>query len=129
MNLKKRLNNLAHWAKQTIGTLYCISKHPETPRLAKITALIALAYALSPIDLIPDFIPLLGYLDDLVILPLLVGLAIRLVPKSLLKACETEAREHPVRLKKQWGAAVIIILLWIGIIAIILKTIGVAAPR
>ncbi|MCA1949469.1 MAG: DUF1232 domain-containing protein [Treponema sp.] len=123
MKIKQRLEALGLWAKRTIGTLYYLTIHPETPKLAKVVAIIALAYALSPIDLVPDFIPILGYLDDLIILPLLVGLAIKLVPQNLFQVCEAEAQEHPVSLKKQWGAAVFIILFWLVIIGLILKTI------
>ncbi|HRS03860.1 MAG TPA: YkvA family protein [Treponema sp.] len=121
MGLKKQLDAAAQWAKCTIGTLYYVSRHPGTPWSAKVVALIALGYALSPIDLIPDFIPLLGYLDDVIILPLLVGLAVRLVPKDIVSACEAEANEHPLSLKKQWGAAVVIVCLWLVLIALILK--------
>ncbi|AEJ20948.1 YkvA family protein [Gracilinema caldarium] len=116
MNIKHFFKSLASWAKQTIGTLYYVSKHPETPWLAKLLTGIALAYALSPIDLIPDFIPLLGYLDDFIILPLLVGLAIKLVPKELLSVCAAEAEAHPVSLKKQWGVALVILCIWLLVI-------------
>lgn len=129
MKLKQRLEALGLWAKQTIGTLYYITIHPETPKLAKVVAVIALGYALSPIDLIPDFIPVLGYADDFIILPLLVGLAFRLVPKELVQACEAEAREHPVSLKKHWGAAIFIIIFWLAIIGVILKIVIVGFGR
>lgn len=128
MNIKHFFKSLASWAKQALSTLYYVSKHPETPHVAKVVALIALAYALSPIDLIPDFIPILGYLDDFIILPLLVGLAIKLVPKSLVVACEAEAQAHPVSLRKHWGAAIVILCFWVVIIGLILKKVFFAVP-
>jgi uncharacterized membrane protein YkvA (DUF1232 family) len=67
-------------------------RHPRTPRASRILLGAAIAYALSPIDLIPDFIPVFGHLDDLVILPLLIWLAIRLIPKQVIEECRaTEA--------------------------------------
>lgn len=121
MSVKQRLASFAVWAKQAINTLYYVSKHPETPWYAKLIAVIALAYALSPIDLIPDFIPILGYLDDCIILPILVGIAVKLVPNRVVSACEVEAQAHPVLLKKKWGAAIVIICFWVVLIILILK--------
>lgn len=64
-----------------------VLRHPRTPRAAKLLLGAAVAYVVSPIDLIPDFIPALGHLDDLVVLPLLVWLALRLIPKDVLEEC------------------------------------------
>ncbi|MGH8354656.1 MAG: YkvA family protein, partial [Pseudomonas sp.] len=81
------LNSLKGWARalqrEVIALWFC-SKHPATPLAAKLLALAVVAYALSPIDLIPDFIPLLGYLDDLLLLPLGLWLALRLTPPEVL---------------------------------------------
>jgi uncharacterized membrane protein YkvA (DUF1232 family) len=71
--------------------LWKLFKHPDTPRAARWTAIAVLAYALSPIDLIPDFIPVLGLLDDLILVPLGIALAVRLTPKPLWEACLREA--------------------------------------
>lgn len=76
MNLKQRSKQL----KQDIPVIYLVMKSSETPILAKILAFLSIAYALSPIDLIPDFIPVLGYLDDLVILPMLIVWTIKCIP-------------------------------------------------
>jgi uncharacterized membrane protein YkvA (DUF1232 family) len=123
MKVKQRLESFGAWAKQKISILYYVSKHPETPWLAKIVTVIAVAYALSPIDLIPDFIPILGYLDDCIILPLLVALAVKLVPAKVVAVCEAEAEAHPVSLRKQWGVALVILCIWLLIIGVILKTV------
>lgn len=78
--------NLNEWSKQLkidIPVLYQCLKRKKTPILAKLFTGIAVAYALSTIDLIPDFIPVLGYLDDIIILPLLISLAIKCIPREL----------------------------------------------
>lgn len=73
--------------------LYLASREPQVPGLARLLIVVALAYALSPVDLIPDFIPLLGYLDDLILVPILLWLAIRMVPAPVWDRClETAAR-------------------------------------
>jgi uncharacterized membrane protein YkvA (DUF1232 family) len=71
------------------------------------------AYAMSPIDLIPDFIPILGYLDDLIILPLLITLCVRRIPEAIMKDSMKKAEEKPIRLKKNWLVATVIIIIWI----------------
>lgn len=89
MNLKQRSKQL----KQDIPALYLVMKSSETPILAKILAFLTIAYALSPIDLIPDFIPVLGYLDDLVILPMLIVWTIKCIPKPVWQKAQNEAQE------------------------------------
>lgn len=81
MSLKER----AHKLRRDIPAVYLALKKQETPLLAKICAAMAIVYALSPIDLIPDFIPVLGYLDDVLLLPLLVTLTIKLIPDEIFK--------------------------------------------
>jgi uncharacterized membrane protein YkvA (DUF1232 family) len=92
--------------------LWKLFKHPETPRAARWVAILVLAYALSPIDLIPDFIPVLGLLDDLVLVPLGLALAMRLTPKPLWEARLREARESAENLPRLWVGAVLIGLVW-----------------
>ena len=70
---------------------YLAARHPATPWYAKLLAALLVAYALSPIDLIPDFIPVLGYVDDLILLPLGIALAIRLLPSAVLDECRARA--------------------------------------
>jgi len=77
---------------QEIDFYRLVLRHPRTPRLSKILLGVAIAYAVSPIDLIPDFIPVVGHLDDLVILPLLIWIAVRLIPKSVIAECR-QAKE------------------------------------
>jgi uncharacterized membrane protein YkvA (DUF1232 family) len=72
-------------------TLYLACRHPRVPWYAKILALIVVGYALSPIDLIPDFIPVLGYLDDLILIPLGIMLVIRLVPADVIVECRAKS--------------------------------------
>lgn len=84
MTLKTRANQL----KTDIPALFIALKDKETPLLAKIFAGLTVAYALSPIDLVPDFIPVLGYLDDIILLPLLVALTIRFIPTEILENTE-----------------------------------------
>jgi len=87
MNLKEKANAL----KTYILALFIAMKRKDTPIVAKIFAGITVAYALSPIDVVPDFIPVLGYLDDLIILPLLATLAIRLIPNEIMEICKAES--------------------------------------
>ena len=110
-----KLGNAARLATQLIA-LWRLVRHRDTPRAPKLLGLAVLAYALSPIDLIPDFIPVLGLLDDLVLIPLGVALVVRLTPARLWQARLDEARVHAGRLPRLlWGAA-IVALLWLLLI-------------
>jgi uncharacterized membrane protein YkvA (DUF1232 family) len=110
-----RFANTARLAVWLIA-LWKLFKHPDTPRAAKLVAIFVLGYALSPIDLIPDFIPLLGQLDDLVLIPLGVALAIRLTPKPLWEARMREAEASREELPKLWWGAVLIGLVWLALL-------------
>ena len=110
-----RLINRARLLKRDIVTLWFAYRHPQMPLSAKIAAILIVAYAFSPIDLIPDFIPVLGYLDDLVLLPLGIWLALRLVPPPVLAQARTQAaawlearRPKP----RNWVAAAVFVTLW-----------------
>ena len=99
-------------------------KDKKTPWYAKLFAALTVAYALSPIDLIPDFIPILGYLDDLIILPSLVALTIKFIPKDVFDEYRTQAKDMWQNGKpKKWYYAIPIILIWALIIFLILKAI------
>ncbi len=106
-----RFANAARLATYLIA-LWKLARHAETPAAAKLVALAVLAYAVSPIDLIPDFIPVLGQLDDLILLPLGVALAVKLTPKPLWEARLREAEVSREQLPKLWWGAAAIVLLW-----------------
>ena len=109
----EKLKSRARALKQEAFAVYLAAKDSRTPWYAKAVAFITIAYALSPIDLIPDFIPILGYLDDLLIVPAGIALAIRLIPAEVLEdARETVATQGVGRSVGYIGAAIIIII-WI----------------
>jgi len=95
-----------------LTALWKLFKHPQTPKPAKWVAAAVLAYALSPIDLIPDFVPVLGLLDDIVIVPLGVALAVRLTPRPLWEQLLREAEAAPLKLPKLWWGAALIVGVW-----------------
>jgi uncharacterized membrane protein YkvA (DUF1232 family) len=110
----ERLRAWARGIKRDVHALYLASRDERVPWYAKAVALAVAAYALSPIDLIPDFIPVIGYLDDLVIVPLGILLAVRLIPAEVLaehRAAASAAGERPV----SRTAAVVIVAVWIGL--------------
>ncbi|MBU0463762.1 MAG: DUF1232 domain-containing protein [Proteobacteria bacterium] len=86
------------------------------PVLPKIIILFTLGYALSPIDLIPDFIPIFGYLDDLLILPVLITLSIKLIPHEIMEESRKKAENQPLQLKKNWFFAIVFVLIWITLL-------------
>ena len=109
MNLKERATQL----KTDIPAVFLSLKSPETPWMAKVLAALAIIYALSPIDLIPDFIPILGYLDDLIILPALIALTIHFIPKDTFERYRQEAQGIWQEGKpKKWYYAMPIIIIW-----------------
>jgi len=103
--------------KVEVYALYLAARDPRTPWLARAVAVGVAAYAFSPIDLIPDFIPVLGYLDDLILVPLGVLLALRLIPAPVMADCRQRAREVQGR-PVNWLAAAIIVLVWLGLAAL-----------
>jgi uncharacterized membrane protein YkvA (DUF1232 family) len=98
--------------KRETHVLYLCSRHPRTPLHAKLFALLIVCYALSPIDLVPDFIPVLGYIDDLVLIPCGIVLLIRMVPKDVLEECRLKARSTPDTGPGRWAGAVIVAGIW-----------------
>ncbi len=121
INWKERANKL----KIDIPAIYIALGKKDTPLSAKILAGLAIGYALSPIDLIPDFIPVLGYLDDLLILPALVALTIRRIPPEILAQCRQESANLWKNGKpKKWYYAIPIILLWGIIICLIYRALA-----
>ena len=111
------------WARQLkveTFALYLAYRDPRVPWYAKVWTALVVGYAFSPIDLIPDFIPVLGYLDDLVLVPLGVALALRMIPEAVLQECRLRARERmaggrPVNR----AVAVVIVLTWLLLLALL----------
>jgi uncharacterized membrane protein YkvA (DUF1232 family) len=118
MKLKER----AKMIKTEIPAVFIALKKKETPLLPKIIAGITVVYALSPIDIIPDFIPVLGYLDDLIILPALITLTIKLLPEDILRQSRLEAEGLWNNGKpKKWYYALPILVIWIVILLLLVK--------
>lgn len=118
MTLKERAKKL----KQDIPIVFLSLKDKETPILAKIFAGITVVYALSPIDLIPDFIPMIGYLDDIIILPALILLTIKLIPQNVWERNTDMAKDMWKDGKpEKWYYSIPIILLWIIILWLIIQ--------
>jgi uncharacterized membrane protein YkvA (DUF1232 family) len=107
--------------KKEIGALYLAYKRKDIPIYTKVIIMAIVAYALSPIDLIPDFIPILGILDDLIILPLGIALAVRLIPKDVMDQCRIDAeRQYNKIKKKSYLFAFVIVLIWLVLITYII---------
>ena len=98
--------------KRDVRVVYLAARDPRTPWALRLLALAVAAYALSPIDLVPDFIPVLGYLDDLLIVPLGLALVLRLLPPPVLLAARERAARMLAR-PRSWLAAALIIMLWV----------------
>lgn len=114
-SLFTRLGLWSRAVKRDGVTLWFALRHPQTPWLAKALAVLVVAYALSPIDLVPDFIPVLGYVDDLLLLPGLIWLAVRLVPPPVLAQCREQADawfEARGRKPRWWLGGLLVLLLW-----------------
>ena len=118
MSVAHRLRSWADSVKRDGVTLWFATRDPRVPCTAKALAVFVVAYALSPIDLIPDFVPVLGYLDDVILLPGLIWLAIKLIPASVLAECRTQADDWirtQGRKPTSRVGAFLIILIWIGV--------------
>lgn len=112
MNLD-RLRQRARLLAQEVRALRLALAHPRTPWYVKAWLGLTAAYALSPIDLIPDFIPLVGQVDDLIVLPLMIGLAIRLIPPDVLDECRRQARAGVPNDKTSPLGAVLVVTVWL----------------
>lgn len=125
-----RWKHEARRLRQSVRAISLAARDPRTPWYAKAIALAVAAYAVSPIDLIPDPIPVLGYLDDLVLLPIGIWVTLKLIPpavweESLAKA----AAESPGEQRMSWGAAAVIVALWIAAAYIVLVWLWPVARR
>ena len=121
MKLVEKLKKKSKLLKTQLLTVYYAYKNPKNKLIPKIIIGIAIAYALSPIDIIPDFIPVIGYLDDLIIIPALLSLAIKLIPKEIMDESRIRAENESIKLKNNWTFAIIFILIWILLILIIMN--------
>ncbi|WP_160671909.1 YkvA family protein [Clostridium sp. C8-1-8] len=119
----KKFRNRTKNMKKEIGALYLAYRRKEIPIYTKLIILLVVGYALSPIDLIPDFVPILGYVDDVIILPLGIALAVKSIPKSIMEECRAEAEKKYSNIKKKsYAFAVLIIAIWVALaLYIILK--------
>lgn len=122
---------ISAWAKALkldVLALWFALKHPSVSGWAKAIAFVAVAYALSPIDLIPDFIPVLGYLDDLIIVPVLVWLALKLIPTDLMNQARDQAVEwinSNQSKPKSYAGLLFVLVVWLICVVILLKHFGI----
>ncbi len=113
---KSHLQAWARRLKLEVRALYLAYRDPRTPWYGRLLAALVVAYALSPIDLIPDFIPVLGYLDDLILIPLGVWLALRIIPRDVMAECRLRAAaEVDAGLPVNRAAAVVIVVIWVAV--------------
>lgn len=117
MNFKQKAKEL----KENLSALYIAYKRKDTPTAAKLVIGVTIGYALSPIDLIPDFIPIFGYLDDIIIISLLIALSIKLIPDSIMQECKEQSKNIWKDGKPQkFIYAIPILLFWIIILGVII---------
>jgi len=119
MSMRARVREWARRTKRDVVALYIAARDPRVPWYVKLAAAAIAAYALSPIDLIPDFIPVLGYLDEVIILPVAIFLVIKMIPDPLMAEFREEAQRRSERPVSRVAAAVIICL-WIAAAAFLL---------
>ncbi|HXG51655.1 MAG TPA: YkvA family protein [candidate division Zixibacteria bacterium] len=113
MRFLERLRTAARGLRRETTALYFVARDPRVPWHARIFILCVVGYALSPLDLIPDTIPILGYLDDLILVPLGVYVALKMVPEAVLRECRERALAGPAPAPSRLAAAVVV-LLWIA---------------
>jgi uncharacterized membrane protein YkvA (DUF1232 family) len=113
----RRLESWARRLKVEVYALYLAYKDQRVPWYARVFAVVVVGYAFSPIDLIPDVVPVLGYLDDLILIPLGVALAIKMIPPDVLAECRQEARDAKDRPVNR-VAAVVVVVVWIALAAL-----------
>jgi len=125
MRLINRLQNWANLLKRDVMVLWFAVKNPETPLVAKSLAVVAVAYALSPIDLIPDFIPILGYIDDIILIPMFVWITLKFVPEEVISQSRQQAiswlSTNKLKPKSYLGLA-IILFIWLFVSVALFQT-------
>jgi uncharacterized membrane protein YkvA (DUF1232 family) len=122
-----RLRARAKALKAEVDALGLAYRDPRTPWYAKAFVALVVAYALSPLDLIPDFVPVLGYLDDLILVPLGIALALRMIPADVMTECRAAAAQRDGR-KRSWAGGALIVVVWASLmllsIALVLRVAG-----
>ena len=123
--MPQRIKTITDRIESEVRALYLAYRHEKTPFLARACIICVVAYAISPIDLIPDFIPVIGYLDDLILLPMGIWLAIRMIPPDIMVQCRAESQAPiefagPVR----WIGVLFIVILWVAVVAAAVALIG-----
>ena len=121
--LAAKLKERAQGLKKQLLALYYAYRDPRLKILPRILIFIALGYALSPVDLIPDFIPVLGYLDDLILIPALIALSLRFIPPQIMSDARNRAEDGGFPLKRNWFFGILILMIWAVIAAAILKAV------
>ena len=133
MSTRRPLDSWKRRARQLRAdtyALYLAYRDPRVPWYAKALAMLLAVYALSPIDLIPDFIPVLGYLDDLILVPLGVLLVVRMIPPTVWEECRAEAAKWPSQDRpRSWAAAAIVVTLWLLLVALLIALVMRAVSR
>ncbi|HET6486390.1 MAG TPA: DUF1232 domain-containing protein [Spirochaetia bacterium] len=119
MKLLERWKGAARRLRLETYTLYYAYRNRRTPWYARAWGALVVAYALSPIDLIPDFIPVLGLLDDLVLVPLGIAIAVRLIPKPVYQESQALAYQRIQEAKPNWTMAILIIVIWATVASLI----------
>lgn len=121
--MSEKTGSLAKWKyrarklKANVYALYFACRDPRVPWYAKLFIACVVGYAFSPVDLIPDFVPVLGYLDDLVLIPLGVTIALKIIPGTVMEEARYKA-EALIQKPKNWIAAAVIIMIWLGLAAL-----------
>jgi uncharacterized membrane protein YkvA (DUF1232 family) len=106
---KQKIQNL----KTEVHALYLASREPRVPWYAKVLMALIIGYAICPIDLIPDFIPVLGQIDDLIIVPAGIGIVVKMIPKDVMEECRRKTRNESIDTRTKWIVALIIISIWV----------------
>lgn len=111
-SIKQKASNL----ETEIYILYLAYRDPRVAWYAKVFMLIVVAYFLSPVDIIPDFIPVLGYIDDLIIVPAGIFLALKMIPKEVMEECRGKAMSEPIAGKTKWIVMLVTISVWLLVV-------------
>lgn len=120
-----KFRTIEHWKHQVkllraeTYALYLACRDPRVPWYSKAFAALVVGYAFSPIDLIPDFIPIIGYLDDLILVPIGIAIALKMIPDEVMEECRVNAREA-LRdgMPTNWAAAIVIVVIWLLLVTI-----------